>query len=94
MIAVDQDQPGTFTARRLQDFGGAVLAPLAVIGNRLGFCKAICWLQDERWRGAVIRELNRLNDHYLDDIGVNRSDIDSIVDAMVRRRRERRYERL
>jgi len=90
MFAVDQDKVDKSIGRMLQDLGGAFLAPLAHIGSRLGFYKVIRWLQDEWRRGAVIRELNRLNDHYLDDIGINRSNIDSIVDAMLKRLRENR----
>ena len=32
----------------------------------------------------MIRELNRLNDYYLDDIGISRNDIDAIVDKTQR----------
>jgi Domain of unknown function (DUF1127) len=46
--------------------------------------------QDEVLRIAAIDELNRLNDHYLEDVGINRNDIGSIVDATVKRLRESR----
>ncbi len=78
MFVVNQGKP--------QDLGGALPAPLSLTGAR----KVICWLRDEWWRAAVIRELDRLNDHYLEDIGIKRSDIGPLVDTMVRRRRERR----
>jgi uncharacterized protein YjiS (DUF1127 family) len=91
MFALDQGNVDK-SIRRLQDLGSAFLAHLPDIGSRLGFHKVIRWLQDEWRRGAVIRELNRLNDHYLDDIGINRNDIDSIADTMVKRLRESRNE--
>jgi len=43
--------------------------------------KVAGWCQDEVLRIAAIDELNRLNDHYLEDVGINRNDIGSIVDA-------------
>jgi len=48
------------------------------------------WCQDEVLRIAAIDELNRLNDHYLEDLGIDRNDIGSIVDATVERLRENR----
>lgn len=49
---------------------------------------ALRWLLDRRQRAQVIRELNRLSDHHLLDIGITaRGDIETIADAMVRRRR-------
>ena len=40
----------------------------------------------------MIRELERLNDDYLDDIGIKkRGDIRPIVKELVNRQRERRY---
>jgi len=88
MLAVNQDKMEKSIGHMLQDLGGAFLAPLALIGNGLGFYKVICWLQDEwRWN-ATIRELNRLNDHYLDDIGIRRSYINLRDDELVKRLRE------
>jgi uncharacterized protein YjiS (DUF1127 family) len=53
-----------------------------------GLTLSLRWLID-RWRRAqVIRELNRLSDHHLQDIGITaRGDIETIADAMIRRRR-------
>ena len=52
--------------------------------------KVAGWWQDEVLRIAMINELNRLNDHYLEDAGIDRSDIGSIVDATVKHLRESR----
>jgi uncharacterized protein YjiS (DUF1127 family) len=68
----------------------AFLAPLRFIGGGLGLDRAFRWLQEERLRIAAIRELDRLNDDYLDDIGIKRKDIRPIVSAMVKRIRDRR----
>jgi uncharacterized protein YjiS (DUF1127 family) len=48
---------------------------------------AIGWLRDQWRRRAVIGELNRLNDHFLRDIGIERGEIDDVADTMVRRQR-------
>jgi hypothetical protein len=56
------------------------------------FYKVACWCQEEVLRIAAVDELNRLNDHYLEDVGINRTDICSIVDATVKRLRECRKE--
>jgi uncharacterized protein YjiS (DUF1127 family) len=61
---------------------------LSAIG--LVFYKTTWWVRDEIRRTVVIGELIRLNDHYLDDVGINRSDIESIADTMVRGMRENR----
>ncbi|TIT75241.1 MAG: DUF1127 domain-containing protein [Mesorhizobium sp.] len=58
------------------------------VGRVLG--KLVGWCQDEVFRIAAIEELNRLNDHYLEDVGIDRSDIGPIVDATVKRLRESR----
>ncbi|WP_189401829.1 MULTISPECIES: DUF1127 domain-containing protein [unclassified Mesorhizobium] len=60
----------------------------AGVGRVLG--KLVGWCQDEVFRIAAIDELNRLNDHYLEDVGIDRSDIGPIVDATVKRLRESR----
>jgi uncharacterized protein YjiS (DUF1127 family) len=45
----------------------------------------------DQWRRRqVIIELNRLNDHFLHDIGIARGEIDEVADDMVRRRRANR----
>ena len=71
--------------RLLHDLSGAALALLVSIGN------VFRWFQYE-WRGNLaIRELNRLSDHQLNDIGIKRSDIDPVVDELLKRVREGRY---
>jgi len=92
MLAVNQDKIDKSIGHMVQDRASAFLAPLVFIGHRLGLYRAVHWLQDERRRNAVIRELNQLSDHYLDDVGINRSDIDAIADAMVKHLRESRYD--
>jgi len=84
MVAVSQDKVTKSASHVLHDIAGSVFTPLGCIGNGLGL-KVIRWLQDERLRHATIRELNRLNDDYLDDIGIKRRDIPRIVNAMVTR---------
>jgi uncharacterized protein YjiS (DUF1127 family) len=63
----------------------AFLAPLLLI------CKCLhrvsCRVRDE-WRlNAAIRELRRLNDDYLDDIGIKRRQLDSREKALLKRLR-------
>ena len=48
------------------------------------------WMFDQWRRRQVIIELNRLNDHFLHDIGIARGEIDDVADDMVRRRRANR----
>ena len=76
--------------RLQQESTGTLLTQQGFISVHL--YKLFSWLRDEKLRYATIRELDRLNDDYLDDIGIKkRSDIRPIVSAMVKRRRERRY---
>ena len=71
--------------RLLEDLSGAALVLLVSIGN------VFRRIQYE-WRGNLaIRELNQLSDHHLNDIGIKRSDIDPIVDQLLKRVREGRY---
>jgi uncharacterized protein YjiS (DUF1127 family) len=51
---------------------------------------AIGWLRDQWRRRAVIGELNRLNDHFLRDIGIERGEIESVAETMVKRSRANR----
>jgi uncharacterized protein YjiS (DUF1127 family) len=90
MFAVDHDKVGYSSSPVLQQVGRGVMAPLMFIGGRLRLDRIVYWIQDEIQRAALIRELNRLDDHYLRDIGIYRADIDDMADAMVRRRREGR----
>jgi hypothetical protein len=48
----------------------AFLALPAFIGD--SFNRIFCWLRDEWQLNATIRQLSELDDHILDDIGVNR----------------------
>jgi uncharacterized protein YjiS (DUF1127 family) len=66
-----------------QDLGSILLAPLILVRKRL--YRVSCWIRDE-WRlNAAIRELRRLNDHYLDDIGINRYHLDLREEALIKR---------
>jgi uncharacterized protein YjiS (DUF1127 family) len=87
MFATNQDKAGRFIGRVLKDVGGAFLERLVFIGDQLGLFNVFRWLQDE-WRlNAAIRELSRLNDHYLDDIGIERSSINLREDELIKRLR-------
>jgi len=89
MLAVNQGKAEKSIHRLLQDLGVAFLAPLALIGNRLGFYyKVICWFRVEMQRRALISELSRLNEHYLRDVGIERVDIDLIAAETVKRLRK------
>ena len=80
MVAVKQDNVS---------FGGGLLVPLVLTGR--GLSKAFRWLQDElRWK-ATIRELNLMSDHYLDDVGITRSDIDLVAYEMLKPLRDGRH---
>ena len=92
MLALSQDKVTKSGSHLLHDITGANFAPLGFIGDVLGL-RVFRWLRDERLRNATIRELNRLNDDYLDDIGIKRKDIRPIVNEMVKRMRDRRYRR-
>ncbi|MGH6927019.1 MAG: DUF1127 domain-containing protein [Dongiaceae bacterium] len=53
-----------------------------------GLTVPLHWLVDHWQRIQAIRELNRLSDRHLRDIGIAaRGDIDTIADEMIRRRR-------
>jgi uncharacterized protein YjiS (DUF1127 family) len=90
MLAVDRYRVDRSIGRIPQDFAAVLLVPLRFVGSGLGLYKIFRWLQDEKIRITTIRELHRLNDDYLDDIGIKRKDIRPIVNAMVRRIRNRR----
>ena len=47
------------------------------------------WAADRWHRLQAVRELNRLGDRHLRDIGIVRGDIEAIVDEMINRRRGR-----
>jgi hypothetical protein len=85
MLAVNQAKWEKSIGHMLQDLGGVFVVPLVLAGNR--FYRVACWLRDEwRWN-ATIRELNRLNDRYLDDIGIRRSNLDLRDKELVNRLR-------
>ena len=89
MLAIDHDKVEYATSVPPQ-IGRGVVAPLMFIGRRLGLDRVVNWLQDKMGRAAGVRELSRLDDHYLRDIGIHRTDIGDIADEMVRCRRKGR----
>ena len=86
MFAANQDKADRSIGRALKDVGGAFLERLGFIGAQLGLCNVFRWLQDEARHNATMRELNLLNDHYLDDIGIKRP-FHPRTDDLVRRLR-------
>ena len=87
MFATKQDGSDRSIGRVLKRVGGAFLERLVLIGDQLGLFNVLRWLQVE-WRlNAAIRELRRLNDHYLDDIGIERSSIDLRENELIKRLR-------
>ena len=89
MSAVDHDKMENSIGHLVQDLGGAFLALPALVGNALH--KVIRSLRDEWQLNAAIRELSKLNDHYLDDIGIKRGSLDLRDDELMRRLREGKY---
>jgi len=86
MLAVNQASAGKSIGHLPQNRGGVLLAPLVLIGNRS--YKILCWFRNEwRWNGTL-RELNRLNDHYLDDIGIRRCYLELRDEDLVKRLRD------
>jgi len=86
MFAANQARTDRSIGRVLKNLGGAFLEPLALVGNWLGICNVVRWLQDEAQHDATMRELNPLNDYCLDDMGIKRS-FDLRTDDLVRRLR-------
>ena len=72
--------------RVLKDVGVVFLERLVFIGDQLGLCNVFHWLQREVQHNATMRELNRLNDYWLDDIGIKRP-LDPRTDDLVTRLR-------
>jgi uncharacterized protein YjiS (DUF1127 family) len=68
---------------------GAYRAPApAASGTAIGrLAAAVGWFVDQWRRTQAIRELNRLSDHHLRDIGIARADIEAVAEEMIRRRR-------
>ena len=86
MFAVNQDKADKSPSRTLKDLRSALLAQLAVIDDRFGVCRIFHWLRDEARRNAMMRELNLLDDHCLDDLGL-RHPVDQRTDDLVKRLR-------
>jgi uncharacterized protein YjiS (DUF1127 family) len=86
MFAVNQDKADESPGWTLKDLRGAVLAQLAIIDDRFGVCRIFRWLRDEARRNAMMRELNLLDDHCLDDLGLRRP-FDQRTDDLVKRLR-------
>jgi hypothetical protein len=72
VLAANQDKADGFIGRVLKDVGRVFLERLVFIGDLLGLCSVLRWLQDEVQYNATTRELNLLNDYCLDDIGIKR----------------------
>jgi uncharacterized protein DUF1127 len=86
MFAVNQDKADESSSRTLKDLRSALLAQLAVIDDWFGVCRIFRWLRDEARRNAMMRELNLLDDHCLDDLGLRRP-FDQRTDDLVKRLR-------
>src|SRR5215510_330819 len=82
MLAIDHDNV-EYPTSVLPKIRRGIVAPLMFIGRRLGLDRVVNWIQDEMARASAVRELSRLDDHYLRDIGIHRADIDDIADEMV-----------
>ena len=86
MFAVNQGKVDKSVGRRLKELCGAFLDQLAAMGVRFGLPNFVRWLQGEAQRNAMLRELNLLNDHCLNDIG-RRRPLDQKTDDLVKRLR-------
>ena len=72
-------------AHRAPGPSSSLLAPLIFIRTLL--CEVSCWVRDE-WRlSTAIRRLSRLNDDYLDDIGIKRRHLDLRGETLIKRLR-------
>ncbi len=61
-------------------FNPLVRAVVALVGRGIGHLRAV------RDRRAMVERLSRLDDRMLDDIGVNRYEIEAFVDSVIARR--------
>ena len=86
MFATNQDKADRFIGRVLKDVGVVFLERLVFIGDQVGLCNVLHWLQREVQHNATMRELNLLNDYWLDDIGIKRP-FDPRTDDLVTRLR-------
>jgi uncharacterized protein YjiS (DUF1127 family) len=49
--------------------------------------RPIRWLRQQWRRGAAIRELQRIDDRQLRDMGIDRNGIEAVIDELMRRDR-------
>jgi uncharacterized protein YjiS (DUF1127 family) len=71
-------------ARALRDLAAAVLRPLQTLATAVAATAAGTWWRAyalRRERNAAVRELRALDDRALKDIGINRSEIEWVVDG-------------
>jgi uncharacterized protein YjiS (DUF1127 family) len=62
--------------------------------GRAWFARARGWFAEGRRRRAAIRELQRVSDGQLRDIGIARDAIEEVVDTLMARGRARRHQSL
>ena len=84
MFAPNQTQADG-AVHEVRDRGVAFPQPFVFIGNQLGIC-IVRWLHDKARHHAAMRQLNRLSDYCLDDMGIERP-LDPRTDDLVRRLR-------
>jgi hypothetical protein len=86
MFASNQDKADGSPGQTLKDLRGALPVPLAVIDGWFGVVGIFRWLRDEAQHSALMHELNLLDDHCLNDLGVRRP-FDQRTDDLVKRLR-------
>lgn len=75
-------------SRRIDGASGSVtLWPVDLLKSMLGCL--VCWISRWRRRRVAIRQLQALNDHYLADLGLDRSQLAAGVEAIVEARGRR-----